>query len=250
VNLKDPKNSILSDICNSAIKNKKRNLNQDCQDFLQLHNIRYYIKTLAKPLEDIPTLVAVNHYCRPLVRRKSLFTTLDSIITTSLATVAHSKVSKRQITWVAKNDLKTNILFFSVKVRKVQLAVIKVYDLLSVGKHYPFNNKNKWVYFLKNGCDIGFYPEAVIGTKMRPAKANFQDMLYFLKQQNIKFQVLPVTIYQKGGTFYVVITKTIKSSQNADEIASQTMLTLAGSLPKNLRGYYEKAVSSSATTGR
>ena len=250
MDLQNPESSILASIYQSSKQNKKRDLYEDSLTFLNTHKIDFKISYKIKTLGKTPTLVVVNHFTRPLIKRKVWLTTFDSLITSALASVAHKKIAKRKLTWVTKNDLKTNIFFISVKMRKIQLAVIDVYNFLGVGKHYPFNNQNKWVEYINDGYDIGFYPEATTGTKMRPAKKRFVNILEFLKSQKMNFQVLPISIYEKNKKFYLTVNKTIKSSNNSVFISQHTMLSIAASLPKSLRGHYKNKVSNLATTGK
>lgn len=241
---------IFAQIYTSYRQRESRNLKEDAQTYLKNNKIKYEINVHPGKIENIPTLIAANHHTRPLIARNSSFTTVDSIITTSLISLAANKLTSRKLIWIVKNDLKSNIFFFNLKARKTQLAAIDVYDFVGIGKGYPFGQKKKWLNSLNSGFNIAFYPEAKTSTKLKRAKPAFAEIINYLQEENITFQILPVTVYEKRKVFYVTVANPISSIGHPPDLVQETMLAIATNLPKKLRGYYKNQISNSATTGR
>jgi len=235
----DKLNDLFSQVYSSHLDNQKREVADDFKKILNITNVKWHQASKPKPIANIPTLVAVNHFVRPLILRKSLFTTFDSMTTSAIVTLMHSKITKRKLTWVVKNDIAANILFLSTKLRKIQIATIDCYDFIGVSQNYPFGQFPKWQNYLEKGFDIAFYPEGATSRNVKNARPGFIDLLNFLNSQEMGYQILPVSIYFENSSFYVNFSNTIKASSDAAKDAQQTMLRIANGLPEYLRGAYK-----------
>lgn len=225
-----------------AKRGEKRDLTQDLKLLLSTLNIKYETKIAQKKLSDKPTIVLSNHYTRSLISRGSFFTTLDSMITSAIIAQEVSKLSKRKITATVKNDLKTNMLFLSIKTRKIQLAAIDTYDLIGISKNYPFGDKPKWAKAIRDGKNVIAYPEGVVSRKLTKFKPELLTLLEHLKSQKLSFQVLPVSIYTSKKDYKVNIGKPIDGKYEPEEIIKYLVHDIASDLPKNIRGYYESVI--------
>lgn len=226
----------LDDICKSYEIGEKRNLIKDSKKLLQISKIKFTFSHKQPKLNNSPTIIISNHYKRPLYERKSLLTTVDSMITSAIITACLSKITQRKTSWVIKDNLVKNILFYNFKARLVQMAVIQNYDSVGVST-YPFSRKNKWLERLKSGHNIALYPEGVISTKLRQPQKGFATILSFLKENNIKVKILPVGIYSEDGIFKVNFGKDFYPV-NLKYAEQEAMIEIAQNLPYNLRGVY------------
>lgn len=221
---------------------RKLDLKEDLISILNNSNTRYELLSLPKKIADIPTIILSNHLVRPVFYRKSLFTTHESILTTAIIAKSLGKLSNRPLTSAVKNDLKTNIFFLSVKLRKIQLAAIDKYGLIGISKNYPFGNREKWVNAVLSGKNIIAYPEGVTSTQMKKAKTGLKSILDQLNSKNIDYQILPVGIWANGRAFQLKMAKPLEKSKNTSNLEKQSILTIATILPENLRGYYREEV--------
>ena len=237
-NAKSKLKDLLAQVYSSHLDNQKREIVDDFKKILNITNVKWHQASKPKPIANIPTLVAVNHFVRPLILRKSLFTTFDSMTTSAIVTLMHSKITKRKLTWVVKNDIAANILFLSTKLRKIQIATIDCYDFIGVSQNYPFGQFPKWQNYLEKGFDIAFYPEGATSRNLKSARLGFIDLLNFLNSKEMGYQILPVSIYFEKGEFIVNFSDPIKTS-DALFAAQQTMLKIAKGLPKYLQGAYK-----------
>ena len=238
-NAKSKLKDLLAQVYSSHLDNQKREIVDDFEKILNITNVKWRQATKPKPINNISTLLAVNHFVRPLILRKSLFTTFDSMTTSAIVTLMHSKITKRKLTWVVKNDIAENIIFLSTKLRKIQIAAIDCYNFIGVSKNYPFGQFPKWQNYLEKGFDIAFYPEGATSRNLKSARLGFIDLLNFLNSHGVGCQILPVSIYFENSSFYVNFSNTIKASNDAAEDAHQTMLKIAKGLPENLQGNYK-----------
>src|SRR3990167_10673103 len=123
-NAKSKLKDLLAQVYSSHLDNQKREIVDDFEKILNITNVKWRQATKPKPINNISTLLAVNHFVRPLILRKSLFTTFDSMTTSAIVTLMHSKITKRKLTLVVKNDIAANILFLITKLLKIQIAAI------------------------------------------------------------------------------------------------------------------------------
>lgn len=223
----------------AAKKGKKLDVKHDLELVLAKSGVKYEFLNQLRQIPDKPTIIVSNHFARPLLFRKSLFTTHESIITSAIIAKSIEKLSKRPLTCTVKNDLLTNIFFLSVKTRKVQLAAIDAYDFIGVFKNYPFGSVQKWVNALKQGINILTYPEGVVSTTMKKSKPGFAIILAELNKRGIDYQILPLAIWSQGGKFVLKQSTIIKKSTNTTLLANLSILEIAALLPGNLRGYYK-----------
>ena len=237
-NAKSKLKDLLAQVYSSHLDNQKREIVDDFEKILNITNVKWHQASKPKPIANIPTLVAVNHFVRPLILRKSLFTTFDSMTTSAIVTIMYSKLSKRKLTWVVKNDIAANILFLSTKLRKIQIGAIDCYNFIGVSQNYPFGQFPKWQNYLEKGFDIAFYPEGATSRNLKSARLGFIDLLNFLNSKEMGYQILPVSIYFEKGEFIVNFSDPIKTS-DALFAAQQTMLKIAKGLPKYLQGAYK-----------
>ena len=221
---------------------KRRNAVRDFETILKLKKFKYEINFQVKDIPQIPTIIVANHFVRPFFLRLSPFTTSESMITSAIITQLASRLMGDKITWVVKNDLKENIFFLSIKLRKIQLASIYCYNFIGVSKNYPFGQFEKWAKFLKSGYSIAVYPEGQISSQMKEAKPGFDKLLDYLKSIKVIFQILPVSIYCKKGSFETIVGYPINPTAPGAEAAKTTMLSIAGNLPVYLQGTYRKKI--------
>lgn len=234
-------NKFFEKVYKSGKLDKKRDLATDLSDLLVICNTKYEAQ-IPKKIPDKPTIILSNHYVRNIFTRRSLFTTFDSMITSAIIAKEVKKVSKRQITAAVKNDLRTNVLFLSVKNRKLQLAAIDTYDLMGISKKYPFGDKAKWQKAIEEGKNILAYPEGTVTRKFKKIKPNLISLIKFLTSQNLDFQVLPVAIYHQKGKFVVHIANEVNTNQKPQKVVKESIKNIASNLPKNLKGYYANGI--------
>src|SRR3989344_8382923 len=226
----------LDEVCKSYEIGEKRDLLKDTKKLLQISGIKFTATYKQLKLDSCPAIIVSNHYKRPLYERKSLITTVDSMITSAIITVCLAKITQRKTSWVIKDNLIKNILFYDFKVRLVQMAVIKNYDSIGVST-YPFSKKAKWLERLKDGSNIALYPEGVISTKLRQPQKGFMAILSYFKENNIKVHILPVGVYSEGGVFKANFGK-VFYPDNLKHVEQELMIKIAENLPHNLRGIY------------
>lgn len=227
---------------------QKRNALEDCLNFLKITGTKWQANYEVGKLADIPTLIPVNHYIRPIYIRKNLFTTFESLISTIITTVALAKISTRKTTWAATN-LNISLFFFSGKARQAQIAAIDCYDLIGTQNNYPFSNFDQWIEALDKNFNIGFYPEGKTGYFLKKNRDGYVSLINCLKEKVPKFQIVPASFWHVGKNYRIHFAKPVISQKPSDQIATLTMQTIAQNLPLHLRGYY-KNISSSATTGK
>jgi len=233
---------LFKDIDTSYTKGEKRNLIADFKRLLKITNVTYEAEYRQRGLAKLPTIIASNHYVRPLFVRKSLFTTLDSMITSAIITLSLSKLTKNKITWVVKNNIRGDLLFYDNIISKTQLTAISCYDFIGDSNGYPFGAYQKWLEYLKAGYYIALYPEGKISRVLQNQKDGFEKKLKHLLTEKLKFQILPVSIWSHGDYFKVTFGKVIKPNCSPDKIAHETMINIALGLPSQLRGDYAKSV--------
>ena len=219
---------------------KRRNPVGDFETLLRLKKINYQVYSQTKNVAKIPTIIAANHFVRPLFPRRSFLTTIESMITSAVITHAASSLVDDKITWVVKNDLRENLFFLNIKVRKIQLASIYTHSFIGVSQNYPFGEFQQWAKFLKAGYSIGLYPEGLVSSQMREAKPGFDKLLSYLKSRGVLFQILPVGIYYENGTFFAQVSAPIVPRQDCTETANSAMASIANSLPIHLQGFYKQ----------
>lgn len=230
------------EIQEAAKTGKKLDVKQDLAKILANSKVKYTFLDQLKTIPDKPTIILANHFVRPSLFRRSLFTTQESILTSAIISKSIEKLSTRPLTCTVKNDIITNIFFLSVKAHKAQLAAIDVYDFIGVFKNYPFGSVKKWTKALSDGKNILVYPEGTVSTAMKKSKAAFSQILATINKQNIDYQILPVAISSQGPNFILKQANIIKNSPNTNGIANQSVLEIAAMLPANLRGYYKLEV--------
>jgi len=219
---------------------QKRDMLKDFEKYLAIKKVKYKIDYESKNISKIPTIIVANHFVRPLLPRRSFLTTGESAITSAIITIAAAKLVGKKITWVVKDDLTENVFFLSLKMRKIQLAAIYCYDAIGVSRNYPFGQFEKWAIYLKKGYSIGSYPEAAVSREMKKAKVGFAELLKYLKNNKIKYQILPVSIYFSKSSFYAHVAKPITPFADPAKSANLAMLKIASNLPIFWQGDYKK----------
>lgn len=230
------------EIYQSYKNHKHRSPVEDFKTLLKLKKINYKVYFRTKNIAKIPAIIAANHFVHPLLARKSPFTTTESMITSAIITQAASVFLGEKITWVVKNDLRENIFFLSINLRKIQLASIYCHNFIGVAQNYPFGQFRKWAKFLKSGYSIGVYPEGLVSSQMREAKPGFNTLLDYLKSRKVIFQILPVSIYYKSSSYVADVGYPVKPVFAGTRIARTTMLSVASNLPIYLQGAYRQKV--------
>ncbi|OGE10866.1 hypothetical protein A3A60_02720 [Candidatus Curtissbacteria bacterium RIFCSPLOWO2_01_FULL_42_26] len=241
---------LFADIYKSYKDQKRRNILKDFETILKLKKIKYELTYQTKVVPKIPTIIIANHFTRPLLLRKSLLTTSESMITSAIITKAASHLLGDKITWVVKNDLKTNIFFLSIRLRKIQLASIYTHNFIGVAQNYPFGEFQKWAKLLKSGYSIGVYPEGLVSSQMRETKPGFDKLPDCLKSRKTQFQILPVSIYYAKSMFLAKANEPIQPLKNSTETVNTAMLSIAASLPDYLQGFYRENVHLSKLQAR
>lgn len=226
----------------SYLDNEKRDCFEDFKTYLELKKIKHEVKFETKNIAKIPTIVVANHFVRPLILRRSMLTTAESMATSAIISLAASMLVGKKTTVVVKNDLVENIFFFSLKLRKIQLASIYCYDFIGVSNNYPFGEFEKWAQTLKSGFNIVAYPEAIVSQQMKKIRPGFENLLSYLKDKKIKYQILPVSVYWTHGQFVVHVAKAIAPSADLAKTANLAMLKIAANLPVYLQGEYKNKV--------
>src|SRR3989344_435295 len=135
---KEKLEKLLQNIYTSYKANRRLDPLEDFKAFLELKKVKYKLTLQTPDISKIPTIIIANHFVRPLILRRSILTTSESIITSGIISQIASICLGKKITWVVKNDLTENIFFLNLKVRKIQLAAIFCYDFIGVSKNYPF----------------------------------------------------------------------------------------------------------------
>ncbi|MCL4386956.1 1-acyl-sn-glycerol-3-phosphate acyltransferase [Patescibacteria group bacterium] len=85
---------------------------------------------------------------------------------------------------------------------------------------------------------LGIFPEGEVTQEMRQAKPGLGHLAIRMKQP-----VLPVAIYDEGGTLKLRIGKILSPPDNItqkDQFTTDVMTIIAGMLPENLRGFYKQ----------
>lgn len=229
-------------IHDAAKKGRRLNVKEDLGKILANSRVKHKVLDELKQIPNKPTIILANHFVRPPLFRKSLFTTRESIIASAIICKSIQKLSKRPLTCTVKNDIITNIFFLSVKAHKAQIAAIDVYDFIGVFKNYPFGSVKKWARALSDGKNILVYPEGTVSIHMKKSKPGFPQILAILNRQNIDYQILPIAIWSQGPNFMLKQANVIGKSANPSNIAKQSVLEIASMLPTNLRGHYKLEV--------
>ncbi|MBI3283200.1 hypothetical protein HYZ70_03965 [Candidatus Curtissbacteria bacterium] len=229
---------VAADLISSWQKNEKRDYLVDSINFLKERKIKYEFSFPRNNLPQLPYLVVVNHFKRPFFVRKQLATTLESLITAALVTVALSTISKRRTAWVAKNNLAATFPFKFTIVRRAQLAAIYCYDLIGTNEKYPFSNYRQWEQKLKSGSNIAFCPEGAPSGKLKSVNGDFDNYIRRLKKAIPQLQILPVSVYYIDKTFFAKFNKPLKIESSSDDIAKKAIQKIAENLPHGLRGKY------------
>ncbi len=232
----------LDELIKSHELGQKRDLVSDCQRFLKINKIKFAATFKQVKISGIPTIIVSNHYKRPLFLSKSLFTTIDSMITSTIITVSLSHLTKRKTTWVIKDNLIKNILFYEFKPRLAQISAIDVYDFIGVSQNYPFWGKSWWLARLKSGYNIALYPEGAMTTKLRDPKLGLAQILEYLAQNHIEVQILPIGVYFEDSTFKANFGKPFKY-KSLDRVELEVMCRIAQNLPENLQGKWATKAS-------
>ena len=232
---------VFDEILESFQKKEKRDGIHDCRNFLKTSKIKYEFNYSIKSLKDIPTFVPVNHYCRNFLQRKSLLTTIDSIITVALVTVGLSNLTTRKTTWILKNNLDKTFPYKFTKLRKVQLAAIYCYDLIGVSQNYPFSKIDEWENKLKRRFNIAFFPEGSPSRELKQTNGDFEKYLALLKEKIGNIQILPTSVYYTDKTFFIKFHRPMAVNKTSHEVAKSAILKIAESLPPHMRGHYKTA---------
>ena len=233
---------LFQDIYTSYKNQKPRSAIKDLHTVLKLKNTNYEIHYHAQTIPQIPTIIVANHFVRQPFLRRSFFTTSESMITSAIITQLASRFLGKKITWVVKNDLRQNLFFLSIRLRKIQLASIYCHNFIGVAQNYPFGQFAKWAKFLKAGYNICVFPEGVVSAIIREPKPGFDKLLDYLKSKKVVFQILPVSIYYKSGSFMAEVGYPIEHTTASVEAAKTAMLSIANNLPIYLQGAYKQQV--------
>ena len=212
---------LFQDIYTSYKNQKPRSAIKDLHTVLKLKNTNYEIHYHAQTIPQIPTIIVANHFVRQPFLRRSFFTTSESMITSAIITQLASRFLGKKITWVVKNDLRQNLFFLSIRLRKIQLASIYCHNFIGVAQNYPFGQFAKWAKFLKAGYNICVFPEGVVSAIIREPKPGFDKLLDYLKSKKVVFQILPVSIYYKSGSFMAEVGYPIEHTPRASRLPSQ-----------------------------
>lgn len=238
MNKKQDTKDILTDIINSSKTKETRDLLADSKAILNQFNIQYEVYGTGQKLPNTPTIIVANHYIRPLLIRKNIFTTYESLFTSCIITILASKISKRPTAWVVKNDLAESIGPLKINIRNFQNNVIEIYNFIGAGEEYPFANKEKWLEALESGYNVACYPEAKVSTRLIQAKPGLTRIVKLLKENKINVNILPVAIYWHNGKYILATGNIIPTKGQMDDYETITMRRIAEMLPPKLRGYY------------
>lgn len=220
-------------------------LETDCQKFLKTNNIKYKVKVYEKRIKDIPTLIVSNHFVRPILVRKSIFTTVDSIITSAIITTSIIKIYKRKVNWAVKGNLINKFLFFRIKSRTIQNKSVGNYNLIAINKNYPFGSGKELLNYLRKNMIVALYPEGKTNYLFKKPNENFNKILFYLASNLKNLQVIPISIFCQNNVYSVKFYKTVNINSKTQDYTPKVIKitdTIAQGLPRKLRSKYKSLV--------
>ena len=146
-------------IRDSARIDKKRSLVEDAGLYLKLEGITPHYTYIGRPDPAFPTILVPNHYGRNLLGRRSIFTTEESFIVTTLTT--HG-AQVGEINWVWK-ELRPFKIPVPQKDRETQNASAVVHGAITLNKTETYTQARIVVAALSNAIrtsgNIGVFPQ-------------------------------------------------------------------------------------------
>ncbi len=232
---------LFRDVKSSAARGERRDHVVDSEAFLKLENIKWRTKLPQHDIPDIPTLVVPNHYKRswmhrgwPPSLRKTVLTTRESLITTSIISVEMSKLLSRKTTWLAKSEISEKFLIFKSEDRKMQRAITNWYNFIPADSN-PQIVCQRVVGSLEAGVNVGLYPAVKPSQRPQPASKDFKVLIGMLNRERVSYQILPVSIFYEDGEFVVIPEDVVDPKGSHKEIAQQVMDSIGSRLPRRLR---------------
>lgn len=239
-------NELLQHVQTDIALGRQRNFLEDSATCLRVRGIEVPMPEVAGPLDlSIPTLVAANHYVRPIHHRRSPLTTLEAIITTSVITQGLQHVMPgSEIDWLAQGDLAPNWHSFRLADREAQRAAIACYDHLPVSSRAQDSAALRMELRkrLARKRHIGVYPEGGVRFsdtftryQMGPMRAEFASLLMGLRRDRVTYQILPTSVYQEDGKYRLRFGNVIQPG-NPRTTAMEIQQEIVNGLPPHMRG--------------
>lgn len=203
---------------------------------------------MQNPDPDIPILVVANHFTRTILQRdrslSSLIgTTKEAILTSALITTGLRRLRDEKIAWFVKGDFSGASA--SLGEKEAQEAAVKCYDQIAVTQGNANEALKQAIVHLKDGHNLGLYPEATVGDKwvqmglrgyqLGPHHHFFEALLLALYRARIEFQILPVSVYYENRKFHATFCELIESRGKPKATAKLAMERIAKSLPAKLK---------------
>lgn len=252
-----PKNikELFEVIVASAQRRDIRDLPQDMRNYLGLQGVQVKAEHQGIPDPKKLLIFAPNHHSRGV-----LFTTGESLNMVALTAVGafDAEVTPNHTAWIIK-QLDIPKVGPGILARRMQNAAITCYGQIPIKVERKLERdkrtglprfRDKFANLeqfqglvfenIMNGNNLGYFPEQKPHKELQLFDPNFPRFIRGIQKITEEAQIVPVANSYEDNVVNVRFGQVIKVTKDSDpsEVARQTMLRIAGNLPRKLRGVY------------